>query len=127
MRRSSSLTTFCIVMLASSLTLPAPRARGDEKMLAPPTTVDRILETVERFEEDLTDAVRTHRPIKAVVEIGESIPVDAARGRAADETLMATIEERLRQAVTDAFAVIHKPFEVHHLLGLVARAASGGS
>jgi hypothetical protein len=58
--------------------------------------VDRILETVERFEEDLTDKVRTHRPLKAVVEIGEAISVDASRGRAADETLMATIEVRLR-------------------------------
>src|SRR5439155_9102266 len=37
--------------------------------LAPPTTAERILETVERFEEDLTDQVRTHRPLKAVIEI----------------------------------------------------------
>jgi 1-acyl-sn-glycerol-3-phosphate acyltransferase len=64
--------------------------------LAPPTTVDRVLETVERFDEDLTDVARVHGPIKAVVEIGEPIPVDAARGRAADETLMTTIQERLR-------------------------------
>jgi hypothetical protein len=64
--------------------------------LAPPTTVDRVLETVERFEEDLTDVARVHRPIKALVGIGEAILVEAGRGRGADETLMATIEERLR-------------------------------
>jgi 1-acyl-sn-glycerol-3-phosphate acyltransferase len=69
--------------------------------LAPPTTVDRILETVERFEEDLTDKVRIHRPIKAVVAIGEAIPVEAGRGRAADETLMTTIEERLRAMLAE--------------------------
>ena len=69
--------------------------------LAPTTTVDRILETVERFEEDLTDQVRTHRPLKTVVEIGEAIPVDATRGRGADETLMATIEERLRSMLAE--------------------------
>ena len=32
------------------------------------------------------------------------------------------VEEQLRQAVADAFAVVHKPFQVGHLLGLVARA-----
>jgi 1-acyl-sn-glycerol-3-phosphate acyltransferase len=64
--------------------------------LAGETTVDRILETVERFEEDLTDQVRVHRPIKAIVQIGEAISVDPGRGRSVDETLMASVEEQLR-------------------------------
>src|SRR5437870_5464251 len=37
------------------------------------------------------------------------------------------IEERLRQAVADAFAVVYKPFAVGHLLELVAEAASTAS
>jgi hypothetical protein len=64
--------------------------------LAPEATVDRILETVERFEEDLTDRVRVHRPFRAVVQIGEAISVDPSRGRSTDEALMVRIEDWLR-------------------------------
>ncbi len=42
-----------------------------------PTTVTRVLETVERLEEDLTDRCRIHRPIHAVIEIGTAIPIGA--------------------------------------------------
>ena len=42
-----------------------------------PTTVTRVLETVERFEEDLTDRARVHRGLHAVIEIGPAIPVPA--------------------------------------------------
>ena len=41
--------------------------------LAEPTTAERILETVERYEEDLTDAVRTHRPLRAIVEFDDAL------------------------------------------------------
>ena len=64
--------------------------------LAPEATVDRILETVERFEEDLTDRARVHRPFTAVVQVGEAIAVDPGRGRSADESLMARTEGQLR-------------------------------
>ncbi|MBI3987195.1 MAG: 1-acyl-sn-glycerol-3-phosphate acyltransferase [Lentisphaerae bacterium] len=47
---------------------------------APPTP-EQLLETVERFEEDLTDTVRIHRPIHAVLEVGESIEVSPVRER----------------------------------------------
>jgi hypothetical protein len=47
------------------------------------TPVERILETVERFEEDLTDKVRVHRALHVVVEIGEAIPVPPGRDRGA--------------------------------------------
>ncbi|HEY2428486.1 MAG TPA: response regulator [Acidimicrobiales bacterium] len=33
------------------------------------------------------------------------------------------VEEQLRQAVDSAFAVVHKPFQINYLLGLVAGAA----
>jgi hypothetical protein len=44
--------------------------------LAPPRSQDRILETVERFEEDLTDTARIHGPLKAVIQFDDAIPVD---------------------------------------------------
>ncbi len=63
-------------------------------------TPERLLETVERFDEDLTDNARIHRPISVVVEVGEAIPVSAQRERGADgdplmETVRTSIEAML--------------------------------
>ncbi len=44
-------------------------------------TPERILETVERYEEDLTDIARAHPPIRAVITVGEGIAVGASRDR----------------------------------------------
>ncbi len=61
-------------------------------------TAERMLETVERFEEDMNDEVRVHRPMTTTVEIGEAIPVPATRERgAAEDSVMQTLEERLHQ------------------------------
>ena len=38
-------------------------------------SVERVLETVERLEEDLTDVATVHRPITATVNVGEPIEV----------------------------------------------------
>jgi CheY-like chemotaxis protein len=51
-------------------------------------------------------------------------------GKPPPQVIMMTayaVEDQLRQAVDRAFAVVHKPFHVSHLLGLVAGAAGGGS
>lgn len=62
----------------------------------PEPTPERLLETVERFEEDLTDAVTVHRPIRAVVQVGEAIEVSPVRDRAADvDPVMAKIRQEL--------------------------------
>ena len=45
---------------------------------------ERLLETVERYEEDLTDNVRPHPPLHAVVSIGEAIEAAPSRDRGAD-------------------------------------------
>ena len=49
-------------------------------------TPERILETVERYEEDLTDVARPHFPIRAVITVGEAIeiPVTHDRSQEAD-------------------------------------------
>jgi hypothetical protein len=59
-------------------------------------SVERLLETVERFEEDLTDRVRVHGSLKAIIEVGEPIEVSTERDRGAEvDPLMAALEQRL--------------------------------
>lgn len=59
-------------------------------------TPEKLLETVERFEEDLTDRLRVHSPIHAAVRIGEAIEVGAARERGADgDPVMRQIRDQL--------------------------------
>jgi hypothetical protein len=61
-------------------------------------TPERLLETVERFEEDLTDRVRLHGPIHAKMMVGEAIEVSPTReSRGEDDPLMKQIEEQLRK------------------------------
>jgi 1-acyl-sn-glycerol-3-phosphate acyltransferase len=58
---------------------------------------DRLLETVERFEEDMTDVARVHSPMTVTAEVGEAIPVSPTRERGATEDpLILTLEQRLR-------------------------------
>lgn len=59
-------------------------------------TPERILETVERFEEDLTDTARIHRPMHAVVQVGEAIEVSPDRERGAADPVMTKLEEQLK-------------------------------
>lgn len=45
---------------------------------------ERLLETVERYEEDLTDTATPHPPIHAVISVGEAIAATPTRDRSAD-------------------------------------------
>jgi len=68
-------------------------------------SVDRILETVERFEEDLSDKARIHGNLKAVIDIGEPIEVSPDRDRKAKvDPLMAEIEKRLNAMLNELAA-----------------------
>src|SRR5206468_8676966 len=58
-------------------------------------TVERILETVERYEEDLTDMATVHRPLKVQIEIGPAIEVSAVRPRGGPDPLMGELRTRL--------------------------------
>lgn len=53
-------------------------------------TPERLLETVERFDEDLTDIARPHDPIRAVVTVGDAIEVSAVRDRSAESDPLTT-------------------------------------
>lgn len=64
--------------------------------LAADPTPERILETVERFEEDMTDTARVHLPMRAVIEVGEAIEVSPERARGVEgDPLMSAIREQL--------------------------------
>jgi len=67
-------------------------------------SVDRLLETIERFEEDLTGKASVHGSLKAVIDVGEAIEVSPERNRSAQvDPLMARIEESL-QGMLDQLA-----------------------
>ena len=57
--------------------------------LADAPTPERLLETVERYEEDLTDSARPHPPLHAVISVGEAIEATPTRDRAADSDPLA--------------------------------------
>jgi hypothetical protein len=75
-------------------------------------TVDRLLETVERFEEDLTDAARIHGWLKVVIQVGEAIEVAPRRDRRSEvDPLLVRIRGNL-QSMLDKLALespLYKP------------------
>jgi len=59
-------------------------------------TPERMLETVERFEEDLTDHARVHEPLAVTLTIGDAIPVSPKRVRNGEED---PLSEQLRESL----------------------------
>ena len=65
-------------------------------------SVDRILETVEKFEEDFTDKCTVHGHLKAIVDICEPIEVSPTRVRGVSEDpLMTQIREQLEAKLSE--------------------------
>lgn len=59
-------------------------------------TPERLLETVERFEEDLTDVARPHFPMRVVITVGDAIEATPSRPRGVEsDPLTASIRESL--------------------------------
>ena len=57
-------------------------------------SAERLLETVERFDEDITDEARIHRPLHCVIQVAEAIEVSPERDRsAATDPLLARTRE----------------------------------
>jgi 1-acyl-sn-glycerol-3-phosphate acyltransferase len=70
---------------------------------------ERIVETVERLEEDFTDRMRVHRPFHAVIQVGEAIPVGTQRQRdELGDPVMAEVRRQL-QAMIDELAAERTP------------------
>lgn len=60
-------------------------------------STERILETIERFEEDLTDRVSVHGPLHATITVGEAIEVSPGReARGSSDPLVEQIEQQLK-------------------------------
>ena len=67
-----------------------------EQYLTDYPSVDRILETVVKFEEDLTDKCRIHPPMRVIIDVDEAIEVSTKRNRsAATDPLSDQIRSRL--------------------------------
>ncbi|MEQ1828807.1 MAG: 1-acyl-sn-glycerol-3-phosphate acyltransferase [Pirellula sp.] len=65
--------------------------------LVSPTTDTRILETIERLEEDLTDRAGIHGPLEVIIEIDEAIEVPADKApRGEEDPIMKLLRERLQ-------------------------------
>ncbi|MCC6125461.1 MAG: 1-acyl-sn-glycerol-3-phosphate acyltransferase [Pirellulales bacterium] len=70
-----------------------------------PPAREQLLETVERFEEDLTDAARIHRPFQVVVEVGEAIEVGPTRQRGAEsDPIMVQLRDALERMLAESKA-----------------------
>jgi 1-acyl-sn-glycerol-3-phosphate acyltransferase len=61
------------------------------------TSPGRIIETIERFEEDLTGKVTVHGPVEATLTVGDAIEVSTGReARGENDPLMTSIDNQLR-------------------------------
>lgn len=70
--------------------------------LTPPTTDTRILETVERLEEDLTDRANVHGPLEVVLRVGQAIEVPADRPpRGEEDPIMRSLRDELQRMLND--------------------------
>jgi hypothetical protein len=72
--------------------------------LRPDSSPERLIETVERYEEDLTDVARVHGPMKLLLQVGEAIEVGPERDRSGEvDPLIRQVETQL-QAMIDGLA-----------------------
>ncbi len=79
-------------------------------------TVDRILETVEKFEEDFTDNCTIHGHLKVIIDIDEPIEVSPQRVRGiSEDPLMTDIRHRLEAKIAELQqeSVRYKPLSTH--------------
>jgi hypothetical protein len=80
--------------------------------LTSPTTDTRILETVERLEEDLTDKAGIHGPMEVVIRIGEAIEVPSDRSpKGEEDPIMKTLRERM-QGMLDDLSQLSNPIRL---------------
>jgi len=78
-----------------------------EQYLAESPSVDRILETVEKFEEDLSDRSRIHKPMRVIIDVDEAIEVSPERVRGAKtnpltEKIKSRLEAKLEELQTES-------------------------
>lgn len=65
----------------------------------------RLLETVERYEEDLTDKALPHSPIRAVITVGDAIELSAVRDQSPEgDPLTTQIRQQMEQLLESSKA-----------------------
>ena len=70
-----------------------------------PCPPEHLLETVERFEEDLTDMSRIHRPLRVVINVGPAIAVSPTRDRGqSEDALIQKVRDSLQQMLESSKA-----------------------
>jgi hypothetical protein len=63
---------------------------------------ERVVETVERLQEDFTDVMRVHEPFHAVIQVGEAIPVGTERVRdELGDPVMAEVRRQLQTMINE--------------------------
>jgi 1-acyl-sn-glycerol-3-phosphate acyltransferase len=66
---------------------------------------ERVVETVERLEEDFTDKMTLHEPFHAVINVGAAIPVGTQRSRdELGDPIMAEVRRQLQTMINDLAA-----------------------
>jgi hypothetical protein len=66
---------------------------------------ERVVETVERLQEDFTDKLRVHEPFHAVIQVGEAIPVGTERVRdELGDPVMAEVRRQLQTMINELAA-----------------------
>ena len=66
---------------------------------------ERVVETVERLQEDFTDTLRMHEPFHAVIQVGEAIPVGTERVRdELGDPVMAEVRRQLQTMINELAA-----------------------
>jgi 1-acyl-sn-glycerol-3-phosphate acyltransferase len=71
---------------------------------------ERLVETVERFEEDFTDQVRVNGPFKCTIDVGQPLPVGTQRerGDGPGDPVMLEVRQQL-QSMIDGLAAERTP------------------
>lgn len=66
---------------------------------------ERVVETLERLQEDFTDTLRVHGPFHAVIQVGEAIPVGTERVRdELGDPVMAEVRRQLQTMINELAA-----------------------
>ncbi len=71
-------------------------------------TPERLLETVERYDEDLTDIARAHPPIRAIITVGDAIEVSATRDRSQENDPITLQVRQQMEALLESSKALRK-------------------
>jgi 1-acyl-sn-glycerol-3-phosphate acyltransferase len=71
-------------------------------------TPERLLETVERYDEDLTDVARAHPPIRAIITVGDAIEVSATRDRSQENDPITLQVRQQMEALLESSKALRK-------------------